>query len=96
MSKRLSTTDSLVQELLREVNVLKSQDKLREKKVLYLEKELRLQRKRSSNLEKIVKKITVSEREQVKTDEKAVTNKEQGKVNTVILIFFYRQCIMLY
>ncbi|XP_060590631.1 uncharacterized protein LOC132745685 isoform X2 [Ruditapes philippinarum] len=77
MPKRLSATESLVQELLHEVNLLKSQDKHRQKKVLYLEKELRLQRQRSSNLEKIVKKITVCEREQVKTDEKAATNKEQ-------------------
>ncbi|XP_060579687.1 cerebellin-4-like isoform X2 [Ruditapes philippinarum] len=78
MPKRLSATESLVQELLREVNLLKSQDKHREKKVTYLEKELRLQRQRSSNLENIVKKISVCEREQVKTDEKAATNKEQG------------------
>ena len=62
--KRLIATENIVQELLQEVNLLRSQDKIRDKKVAHLEKQLRLQRQRNSRLDSIIKKLTSCDREQ--------------------------------
>ena len=60
MVKRLGATENLVQELLREMNIMKSQEKLRDKKVAHLEKQLRFQRQQNSIMYKMLKKFKLN------------------------------------
>ena len=85
--ERLTATENLVQELLQEVNILKSQDRIRGKKVAYLEQQFRLQRQRNSQLDMIIKKIATRDKKKdlgqaemspVLIPEKAGVNKDRG------------------
>ncbi|XP_045215463.1 C1q-related factor-like [Mercenaria mercenaria] len=68
--KRLEETESLVRELLLEVDSLKSQDKIQRSQIAYMEKQLRVQQQRSSQLESLIRRFKVFDRKKscVKTD----------------------------
>ncbi|XP_045215459.2 cerebellin-2-like [Mercenaria mercenaria] len=59
--KRLEATENLVRELLQEVDDLKSQDKVQRSHIAKMEKQLRVQQQRSSQLETLIRRFKVSD-----------------------------------
>ncbi|XP_045215461.2 C1q-related factor-like [Mercenaria mercenaria] len=62
--KRLEATESLVRDLLQEVNKVKSQDKIQRSQIAHMEKQLRAQQQRSSQLETLMRSFKVSGKEE--------------------------------